>query len=661
MQYLNSSDLGSAYNDAQQNARRNWLKYDEIERLMNNEVRSDLPENMPKVNDGSLQAAVKKIPKRLFAKPMTGLIQAVDRDEDWIAELVNIILTKRIIPNANTDASFLRKWKLAVRNAKAYGGQPIYTFFTQHGTYTGADMSLPYVRNVYLEPGKVSDLASDFIFMDSFYTKLQLKRLIDKAKQDMADAEEAGEEYAGMWNPELLKQVYDAGPMGKESWNQPKSEREGNNRNEKGLYKLVTCFNRGYEAPFYTFAPNLSDKVVGTQYNTNPSGDLPIIYVYDDEDLINPYGKGTVEIAGPTQNVLDNLTQTDVLQTQIGSQPPITIGGDRSQTNLKSFQYSPRAFWFTGMAQVDVVKAVDPNIYGQLPNRFGMYKSQQQFITGTFDNSVSAESGAPGFSKTDAGVNALQNQTNADDADTLQSVSDAYTRVIKSMINIHMNNMEGTELLALEGDEIDRMAKTDIGIPMDEYGKPATNEIELVWDNLRGNFDFLVDPTSSMLENEKNDLKAVQEAIASYVSNPNAEMAMQASGYKFDLGEAYAQMFKKSGLKDVDKIIVKISPEEMAEMEQQQAAMGGVDPATGEPLEPQMPEEDMALMEEQAAAEEMPIEDPNDMTGRIDEIMAQYNVDEEDAASIAAAFEQGASEEQALQLAAYLRDSEEVL
>lgn len=672
MQYLNQSDLGGAYNDATQNARRNWLKYDEIERLMNNEVRSDLPANMPKVNDGSLQAAVKKIPKRLFAKPMTGTIQAVDRDEDWLAELVNIILTKRIIPNATTDASFLRKWKLAVRNSKAYGSQPIYTFFTQHGTYTGADMSLPYVRNVYLEPGKVSDLASDFIFMDSFYTKLQMKRLVDKAKQDVLEAEELGEEYEGMWDAAALQQVLDAGPQGKESWNQPKSEREGTNRNEKGLYKLVTCFNRGYEAPFYTFAPNLSDKVVGTQYNTNPSGDLPIIYLYDDEDLINPYGKGLVEVAGPNQNVLDNLTQTDVLQTQIGSQPPITIGGDRSQTNLKSFQYSPRAFWFTGNAQVDVVKAVDANIYGQLPSRFGLYKSQQQFITGTFDNSVSAESGAPGFSKTDAGVNALQGQTNADDNDTLQSVADAYTRVIKSMINIHMNNMEGTEMLSLEGDEIDRMAKTEIGIPMDENGQPATSEIELIWDNLRGNFDFNVDPSSSMLEDSKNDVKALQEAIAAAISDPNALAAMQASGYKFDAGEAYAEMFTKMGLKNIDKILVKISPEEMAEMEQQQA-MGQIDPTTGMPMEQAVGEpgetnmnEDMqeqpAMEQQMLPDEQMMPEEPMMQEQQMPEgpdlqtIMEQYNVDEEDAASIAVGLSEGLNEEQAVQLAEYLRD-----
>jgi hypothetical protein len=354
LQYLSPSELSGAYIEAQQNARRSWLKYDEIERLMAGEVRTDLPANMPKVNDNTLAATIRKIPKRLFSRPMTGTVKAVDRNENWVGVLANIILTQRIIPNANTDASFLRKWKQALKNAKGYGSQPIYTFFTQHGTYTGADFSLPYVRNVYLEPGKISDLASDYIFMDSFYTKLQLKRLIDKATEDAKELAAGNiDESDVVWDAKVLQAILDAGPNGKDSQNMTSSERAGINRNEKGLYKLTTCFNRGYKAPFYTFSPGMADQVAGTQYNTNPTGDLPIVYLYDEEDLINPYGKGLVESAGPTQNVLDNLTQTDVLSTQIGalSMPRASSGSlvmplsSRSSTRTHSFTTPYLAAW----------------------------------------------------------------------------------------------------------------------------------------------------------------------------------------------------------------------------------------------------------------------------------------------------------------------------
>jgi hypothetical protein len=560
LQYLQPSDLSGAYLDAQQNARRNWLKYDEIERLMAGEIRSDLPANMPKVNDNTLAATIRKIPKRLFSRPMTGVVKAVDRNENWVGVLANVILTQRIIPNANTDASFLRKWKQAVKNSKGYGSQPIYTFFTQHGTYTGADFSLPYVRNVYLEPGKISDLASDYIFMDSFYTKLQLKRLLDKALEDANEVEAGNLDKADViWDAKVLQAIYDAGPGGKDAQNMNPNERTGNNRAEKGLYKLTTCFNRGYKAPFYTFAPHMANEVAGTQYNTNPTGDLPIIYLYDEEDLINPYGKGLVESAGPTQNVLDNLTQTDVLSTQIGAQPPIDIHGDRSQTRLGSLEYSPRAYWFTGNATVTPVIHQNPQFYNALPSRMGLYKSQLQFQTGTFDNSVSSQDGNPGFSKTDAGVNSLNKQTDADDNDTLQAVSDAYARVVKSMLNIHMNNMEGSEMLALEGDQLMQLAKTDL-VPTDEDGNPDINEIEVVWDNVRGTFDFEVDPMSSMINNDQQDAQNIQNALSTITLPVSYYMGQD--GWKFNMGEAYRSLLMKMNIQNIDKILTKMTPEE---------------------------------------------------------------------------------------------------
>lgn len=560
MQYLQPEDLGGAYLDSQSAARKQWLKYDEIERLMNGEVRSDLPANMPKVNDNTLAATLKKIPKRLFAKPMTGTVKATDRNENWVGLLAQTIWTQRIIPNANTDASFLRKWKQAVKNAKGYGSQPIYTFFTQHGTYTGADFSLPYVRNVYLEPGKISDLASDYIFMDSFYTKLQLKRLLDKALEDAQELAQGNiDESDVVWDAKVLQSIYDAGPSGKDSQNMNKLERTGTNRNDKGLYKLTTCFNRGYEAPFYTFSPNNANDVAGTQKNTNPTGDLPIIYLYDEEDLINPYGKGLVEAAGPTQNVLDNLTQTDVLSTQIGAQPPLDIHGDRSTTRLSSLEYSPRAYWFTGNATVTPVVHQDPAFYNALPTRMGLYKSQLQYQTGTFDNSVSSQSGNPGFSKTDAGVQSLNNQTDADDNDTLQAVGDAYARVAKSMINIHMNNMEGSEMLALEGDQLADLAKTDL-VPTDENGNANINEIEVVWDNVRGTFDFLVDPLSSMVNNDQQDAANIQTALSTITLPVSYYMGQD--GWKFNMGEAYRSLLTKMNLENLDKILVKMTPEE---------------------------------------------------------------------------------------------------
>lgn len=575
MQYLEPNDLAGAYYEATQSARRSWVKYDELERLASNGIRTDLPVGLPKVNDGTLSASTKKIPKRVMAKPMAGTVKALDRDENWVSALVNVIWEQKIIPNATTDATYLRKWKTAVYNSKVYGSQPIYTFFTQHGTYTGADMSLPYVKNVYLEPGKISDLASDYIFMDSYYTKLQMKNLLERAKQQQQEADDNDWDTGGMWDPKVLAAIYDAGPTGdKDAESRNRTERSGQNRNEKGLYKLTTCFNRGYEAPFYTFSSAHANQVAGKQENTNPTGDVPIIYLYHEQDLINPYGTGLIEAAGPTQNVLDNLTQTDVLSTQIGARPPIAIKGDASQVQMRSLVHAPAAFWFTGQAEVQAVNHTNPQFYGQLPARMGLYKGQLQYQTGTFDNSISASTGGDQmFSKTPQGVQQLQQVTNADDNDTLQSIADAYVRVAKSMINIHMNNMEGSELIHLEGDKLERLAATDL-IPTDENGEPQLNEIEVIWDNLRGSFDFSVDMNSSMQSNDQTEAQNIKQALET-ITMP-VQYYLGQAGWKFNMGEAYHSLLEKMRLENLDKIITKMTPEE--KQEAQKAPFPIVDP-----------------------------------------------------------------------------------
>ena len=70
------------------------------------------------------------------------------------------------------------------------------------------------------------------------------------------------------------------------------------------------------------FSKHLPDGECVREVNPDPTGDLPITMQYCYENLESPYGIGRIELAGPTQNVLDYMTQAHVLATQIGLQPP---------------------------------------------------------------------------------------------------------------------------------------------------------------------------------------------------------------------------------------------------------------------------------------------------------------------------------------------------
>ena len=199
MAFFDQDDLKEQYTRAKDESYQ-WRKnYDEYERLADNGLIEDLDETLPEVNDGSLAAALFKLPKRIVNSELTGRAKSEDRDEAWITELANIYWEEKIIPNANSQAPWTRKWKDAVRKAAIYGGQPIISLLVDNGDYTGGDIIIPYAQDVRLEAGKVSDQDSDLIFWDVFYTRKQVKDLIEQAKKETKENPTDG--YIGGWWP----------------------------------------------------------------------------------------------------------------------------------------------------------------------------------------------------------------------------------------------------------------------------------------------------------------------------------------------------------------------------------------------------------------------------------------------------------------------------
>lgn len=604
--YVEKADYAKKYADAQRNSRQYFENFDEYERIANNKLNPKTSKELPKVNDGSLAALLIETPMRVLAQMPTGVVKVTDSDEGWFKALADVVWTNTIVPNANTQADLFTKIRIALYRALQYGAQPIYSFFTVRGDYKGADCSLPYVRDVYLEPGKVSDEDSDYIFMDTYYTTMQIDGIIEQAEQAIADGVETS------WDPKKLREVKEAHKSDKKD-NRAQNAEERSNTQVGESIKLTTIFNRGVDAPFCTFSVGGSDSdavIVRERTNDDPTGDLPIHFLYAFEDLINPQGKGQVEISGPTQNVLDYMTQSDVLATQIGLRPPVKIAGNRSNTKLDSLVYGPAQRWLVGEAQVDPVHTAT-EIYTQFPQRYGLYKTQLMNMQGTTDASVGSDSGNPSFSKTHAGVELQQARTNAHDNFLRNQVNKAFRQVAKSMLNIHFANMEGSDVMTLTDTEAERLMVAGLIDEDPDTKKPSAQEIEMEWENLRGEFDFDVDPDSSIVKDDQEQVDKLTQAAELVSKDPNVVQAIASSGYQVNMGEIYKQIFTKLGLQDVEKIL---SPM------QQQA--GGVTPG---------------MEGAEMAGQPEPDVDPN----QVQQIMNEMGLNEEQATFAARAFAQG--------------------
>lgn len=648
MQYLSDEkELYDLYEQAK-NDSKVWRKdYPEYERLAENGLIEDSDPDLPETNDGSLAASLYKLPKRIFNSDKKGRATALDADDQWITELANMVWENKIIPNANSQASFHRKWKDAIRKSAIYGSVPLITLFVERGDYIGSDFIVAQPQDVKLEPGKVSDYDSDVMFWDVLFTKQQVKAMLERAKTENKESENSKESY-NKWDIEALKNILNSKQEEESREADEDHSQSEDSVAQKGI-KFCVVFQRGVNAPFYMFHLGTKKKVRAWT-NPDPTGDVPVHFLYCYQDFINPYGIGIVKLAGGTQNVLDLYNKYDVLATQTGFRPPLMIGGDLSETDLDSFVYTEDAQWMRGKAEVERM-TISSQIYQSLPERISMQKIKLNQMIPTGDTSISSGAGDQDYSKTPAGVKFQQQNLSVDDEDFKDNLDMTYEAVAKSLINTHFANMQGSDILKMTDDELTILNKAGLEVPMDENGQPMTNELEVIWDEARATFDFEMESEDDKDSARTELIEGMKSALELRAADPNFDMAMMESGKKFNLGEAYATLIK--AVTKNDKIIEDISPEDMQEQEamaQEEAmAQGGV------PMEGQ--EAVGGEVEDQPQQPQLDPEDEQELTN-IQAIMDEYQVSANIASAMREAEMAGADDEQIMGLAKQLQELE---
>lgn len=647
MAFIGKKELKSLYNDSKTEAHIWRESYPAFERLADNDIMEGQDSNLPEVNDGSLSAALFKLPKRIVNKKLSGTIKAIDRDEAWVAELANIIWQNEIIPNANTQAPFIRKWKDAVRKAAIYGSVPLITISVERDGKTYTDFIVGQPQDVTLEPGKVSDYDSDVIFWDVYFTASQWKTMIEDAKNETSDND--ADNYNKWDIPGMQKIAEGDFKEERDSLDTPRQQQDKAVR-PKGI-KCCIAVQRGENAPYYMYHKE-TDVTVREWSNPDPTGDTNIHFLYCYQDFINPYGTGIVKLAGGTQNLIDYMRQADVLATQLGIRPPILIEGSEEAVDIDSFVYAQDAMWFSNGVPVQRME-MSNQIYRDLPARLAMYQTSLQKFIPMGDTSMSgSDSGDAQQSKTPAGVKLQAANLSIDDEDFKDNLYITYEAVAKSMINTHFANMEGSDLIKLSDDERDILIKAGMEFPENENGE-LSNQMEVVWDTVRAKFNFTVDPEQDKAKDDADKLEGLTKVAELISADPTLDQDLMAAGKKLNKGELFAEIIHLTS--NNDKIITDIDPEEAAAQAESQQA--GVDPATGQPIGPdpmqqqamqqsdekhqldmQAKQQDIELKSQKAqqsmqpqvaeASADATVPSPEEMQANVEAIMQEYGVDE---------------------------------
>jgi hypothetical protein len=618
--YIEPENLKQEYEQAKNKMAGFFKDFSEFERIANAEPKN-VKEGNPDVTDATTASFIETRPKAIVQKNPTGKVILDDKSPE-LSELLNEVVDNVILPNTTTGGSVKTKCLSVVRNMLIYGSQPALVFIRNEDNYFGADFTIVDIQDVYLEPGKTNAKDCNYIFLNTWYTKSDIKNIIYNEKELAKD-----KDYKTTWNLKKLEEL-------QEKTTAKDTDISITETEQAEFIKLVCVFQRGVDNVFYTFDPDTGE-IVREWKNIDPSGKIPIIYAYYDPDGKNPLGLSAIRLTRRLQDMLDIHHQNYQFQVGLKSAPPTKIRGN---VNTESIVYEPYAVWDLGSdpnADAAVVQT-DNTLINTFPTVQGILKSNILNITNNGDTSISAEVGNPGFSKTPAGVNAQQDRINIADNYLRGQFEEWFGEILETMLNLHIAahyQAEIDQVVPLSQRFIETKRKID---PEFRLTKETIEYSELK-DLL---VKFKVDASSSKLDNDHEQLETLKDLL-----QIRLESGDQMEKY-LKIAPLVYQIVKRSGVPDAEEIAPKVSEEDETSPE----AIDGSNPMIN-PLQPQEQTPALESMSQPEAQPEVNAEKkPNNNQAQINPELivelVQNGLSEEQAQGVAVYLAQGGSPEE---------------
>lgn len=551
-EYIKEENLKSTYDDHVAYMAPLFQPFDEFERIARNRPHPGIAKGLPRVTDGTLAALIQEQPKRIIQQVPTGKVKG---DSEWISIVAGFIFENEILPNSNMTAALIQKCWAMTSKSLTYGAQPVFVQFVNRGDYFGTDFTLPYIKDVLLEPGKLSDKDSNCIMLRSWYREADIERIIDKENFLAKRAKERGEKYESTWDLEVLQRAIDD-HIEKEKQQEAQTANEKDKNTKNTVIEMVHVFQRGIGMTFYSFFPDLPDEenVCRRKKNRDPRGQIPIHYMYANVDLSNPLGRGSVELSGGMQNLLDSEVQAYQYMRALLMNPPLEIKGNVRSSIIK---YAPAAQWKLGTDPNASVKPVDLSTSSleSFPNNYGLIKSQILNLNQSTDTSVSSEVGNPGFSKTPAGVDAQQQRLGVSDNYMRKQFESTFEDIAETEINLYFAERHGIQELQLDKDTAQKLRKIDPEAVSDD------DKIRIDFDDATEQLKFEVDASTSSMKDDAAERDRLIELLDLSGKYPQFGELMGKDGTK----ELVNRIVVKSGVEDPEKIMPTAEDSELDE------------------------------------------------------------------------------------------------
>lgn len=536
MAYINKENFQTEYDNAKIYMKERTSDFGDLAGVVNAIADDSATNNKkaPSIVDATTAAIVRRTPKSTIQQMpvVMGIVEGESLSLPTM--IVNWVIRNRILNENTFGRSLLENFWLAGEKGLSFGfATGLTTFEADNNGDFGARLKMINYNDIFPEPGRTDVNECNYYFVRNWWQPSDIDNILKSDNKS--------------WNKTKLKELKDMVDV-------KEQESQGSENNRRGIsdsgIEIVTCFQRGYNSPFYTFSPQIG--ILREIKNKSRSGFPRVSMLTIDPDEEQPLGRSRVRLVFSNQQFLTMLTRNAAHTYEINSAPPIAVRGRNIRSKI---ELTPYALWEMGNdpnASVEV-KSIDTAVLQNFPTIKQMLSADIQNLMSSPDASISASNNSAGFSKTQNGVKFQQQMLDVE-GNYLQKIMENFIRsYIMNALDMLLSEYEGEEVITADSD-LYKQVKANYPTYITEDGKMQFN-----WDSLK-------DPITQEIKDIKIELTAgsskeeMESEQRDYINQLLTSFSQNEELWRFIPEKSRAGLINKamilSGVTDIEDILI---------------------------------------------------------------------------------------------------------
>lgn len=483
-------------------------KWDAAENLFYGILSDKISNNtQSRVFDHKVSTMILESEARVMATTGVGKVKAISKNDQGAAALMNLVLDKYIIPNANAQFPLIVKHRMMHRHSKIYGNSfALVDWDVKKNGYVGPDLWLLDIRNIFPQVGAVSLDDSDFIIVRTYRPISFFESLKPQAGYKNVN--------------KIITKLKDKSGNKSDREDSQKSTRESNEypsaqgHKMAGYHEVLMMFERDR----WVYAvPEAEYEILKDSKNPNDDGELPVVNKYGIPLADDFMALGDSERAQSMQYALNSSWNLALDSAKMSLFPPVVINQDAV---IKStIKRSPGANWLVRGNVDNVARALQLSPQGIQTHQaiYSLANAALLNLFGTTDTTVS-EGVDSNFGKTPEALKQQSARMNARDSWDKFYVDLYMTQVNKKFVNMMSKKQTSAVQVRMFAPEIRKLVNQypDIEEMYDEKtGKLKINKSKT--GSVLYDYEFV--SGSSFATDQQKQLENLQATFA-WLSNP---------------------------------------------------------------------------------------------------------------------------------------------